>query len=185
MRQGYIRETEDVKYLILYSLGLLPFTITEEDLLEIVLIDDGFGYFEFATAFHELLQSEHISAVETGGHKEYLLTLKGKEVVELMEDQLPASVCDKAQAAAIRVVRRIRRADSIRTEHRMNSDGTYTTTLTVRDKNAELVSVSMLVYSEQQCRILEENFRNNAEYVFKSLLNMLLDTDKKTDTEER
>ena len=47
MQQGYVREPEDIKCLILYCLSLLPITIKEEDLLEIVMIDDGFGYFEF------------------------------------------------------------------------------------------------------------------------------------------
>ena len=42
----------------------------------------------------------------------------------------------------------------------------------------------MLVYSERQCRILEENFKNNAENVFKGLVNLLLEGDKKQEPED-
>ncbi|MDD6316224.1 MAG: DUF4364 family protein [Clostridia bacterium] len=184
MQQGYVREPEDIKCLILYCLSLLPITVREEDLLEIVMIDDGFGYFEFAQYFRELIDARMISEIGVGGRKEYLLTPKGKSVLDLMEGHLRASVCDKAQAAAIRVVRRIRRSDSIRTAHRANGDGTFTTTMTICDKSTELASVSMLVYSERQCRILEENFKNNAENVFKGLVNLLLEGDKKQDPED-
>ena len=81
-------------------------------------------------------------------------------------------------------VRRIRRSDSIKTAHKPNGDGTYTTTMTICDKSTDLVTVSMLVYSERQCRILEENFKANAENVFKGLVNLLLEDEKHTDTED-
>ena len=48
---GFIREEKDVMYLILYALRFFPFAISEGDLMDVVLIDDGFGYFEFRSAF--------------------------------------------------------------------------------------------------------------------------------------
>ena len=42
---GFIREEKDVMYLILYALRFFPFAISESDLMDVVLIDDGFGYF--------------------------------------------------------------------------------------------------------------------------------------------
>ena len=185
MQQGYVREPEDIKCLILYSLSLLPITIKEEDLLEIVMIDDGFGYFDFAPCFRELRDAKMVSEIEIGGHREFLLTPKGKEVLDLMEGHLRQSVCDKAQASAIRVLRRIRRSDSIKTSHKPNGDGPYTTTMTICDKSTDLVTVSMLVYSERQCRILEENFKANAENVFKGLVNLLLEDENRTESEDR
>ena len=184
MRQGYIREPEDIKYLILYSLNLFPVTVTEEELMETVMVDDGFGYFEFAQAFRELIDSRHISEIEEDGVKKYLLSSKGIQVVRLMEGHLKASVCDKVQAAVIQVLRKIRRADSIRTGHKENPDVTYTVTLAVCDKSADIASVSLLVYNERQCRILEENFKENAEHIFKGILNLLLNERQKNNPED-
>jgi len=183
MRQGFVREPEDIKCLILYCLSLLPITVSEEDLLDIVMIDDGFGYFEFAQCFHELIESKHISELDTGETREYLLTMKGRQVLELMQDHLRPSVRDKAQAAVIRVVKKIRRANSIRTRHTKNDDGTYTVTLSVCDKSDDIASMSLLVYSERQCIMLEDNFRRNAETIFKGFLNLLLDDGKGGQTE--
>ena len=70
MRQGFVREPEDIKYLILYCLSLLPITVSQDDLMDIVMVDDGFGYFEFIQYFHELIESKHISEIETGGEKQ-------------------------------------------------------------------------------------------------------------------
>ena len=145
MRQGYIREPEDIKYLILYSLNLFPVTVTEEELMETVMVDDGFGYFEFAQAFRELIDSRHISEIEEDGVKKYLLSSKGIQVVRLMEGHLKASVCDKS---------------------------------------ADIASVSLLVYNERQCRILEENFKENAEHIFKGILNLLLNERQKNNPED-
>lgn len=179
MRQGFVREPEDIKYLILYCLSLLPIAISEEDLLDVVMIDDGFGYFEFIECFKDLIETKHISELEVSGGKQYVLTAKGNQIAALAVDNLRSSVRDKAQAAAIRVVRKIRRADSIKASHTKNDDGTYTVTLAVCDKSTAIASMSMLVYTEQQCAMLENNFRHNAEAIFKGFLNLLLDEGSK------
>ena len=108
IRHGYIREQKDIRYLILFCMSFLPFAISEADLLEIVFIDDGFGYFEFSEAFHALQEQGLIACVDTGTEKQYILTEKGQSVLEASQNELRMSVRDKAQAAAIRVVRRRR-----------------------------------------------------------------------------
>ena len=55
---GFIREEKDVMYLILYALRFFPFAISEGDLMDVVLIDDGFGYFEFRSAFLRLQEGK-------------------------------------------------------------------------------------------------------------------------------
>ena len=74
---GYIREEKDVMYLILYALHFFPVAITESDLMDVVLIDDAFGYFEFRSAFQRLLDSRHVAMVMDHGEPMYFLTPEG------------------------------------------------------------------------------------------------------------
>ena len=57
---GYIREKNDIKFLILYAMSYLTLPVSESALLDICLIDEAFGYLEFSEAFHELTQSAHV-----------------------------------------------------------------------------------------------------------------------------
>lgn len=173
-RYGYIRDQKDIRYLILFCMSFLPFAISEADLLEIVFIDDGFGYFEFSEAFHALIDQGLIACVDTGAEKQYILTGKAQKVLDAAQNELRASVRDKAQAAAIRVVRKIERDATIRTEHVENEDGTFNVTLEISGKKGLVAGVNMMVFTPRQCTLLEENFRKNAEQIYQKMIALLL-----------
>ena len=163
---GFIREEKDVMYLILYALRFFPFAISEGDLMDVVLIDDGFGYFEFRSAFLRLLEGKHVASVEDNGEQLYLLTPEGAKAIEVLASCLPLSVRDKAERAALRVA-------SIKASHRQNDDGTYTVQLKICDKQSDQLSVEVLAMTRRQCELLEDNFRRRAESLYHELLLLL------------
>ena len=140
---GFIREEKDVMYLILYALRFFPFAISESDLMDVVLIDDGFGYFEFRAAFLKLQERKYVASVTDGGEQLYIMTPDGGKAIEVLASSLPLSVRDKAERAALRVIAKIRRDASIKASHR------------------------------RQCELLEDNFRRRAESLYHELLLLL------------
>lgn len=176
MRYGFIRDAKDIKYLVLYCLSFMPFAVTETDILDMVLIDDAFGYFEFSQAFHELLETRHVAAVETDGEKEFILTPQGHEIIRDMYRELPLTVRDKAERAAMRVVMKIRRDAAIKADHSENPDGTFTVHLKVCDQHVEHLSIDLMVVTQRQCAIIEENFKRSAENIYRQTIQMLSDS---------
>ena len=170
---GFIREEKDVMYLILYALRFFPFAISEGDLMDVVLIDDGFGYFEFRSAFLRLQEGKHIASVVENGEPLYLLTPEGAKAIEVLASSLPLSVRDKAERAALRVIAKIRRDASIKASHKQNEDGTYTVQLKICDKQSDQLSVEVLAMTRRQCELLEDNFRRRAESLYHELLLLL------------
>lgn len=170
---GFIREEKDVMYLILYALRFFPFVISESDLMDVVLIDDGFGYFEFRSAFLHLQERKYVASVEDGGEQLYILTPEGGKAIEVLAPSLPLSVRDKAERAALRVIAKIRRNASIKASHRENPDGTYTVQLKICDQQADQLSVEVLAMTKRQCELLEDNFRRRAESLYHELLLLL------------
>ena len=157
---GYIREEKDVMYLILYALHFFPVAITESDLMDVVLIDDAFGYFEFRSAFQRLLDSRHVAMVMDHGEPMYFLTPEGGKAIDALASNLPRSVRDKAEA-------------SIKATHRDNPDGTYTVQLRICDKTSDHIKVEVLAMTRRQCQLLEDNFRRNAEHIYHEMLLLL------------
>ena len=101
MTTGYLREKDDIKYFILFAMSQLPFPVGEPDLLDICLIDDAFGYFEFSEAFAELQSTGHVRRLEDEeGKAVYTITPLGREAAQIFQEDLPISVRDKAQTAA-------------------------------------------------------------------------------------
>ena len=141
--------------------------------MDVVLIDDGFGYFEFRSAFLRLLEGKHVASVEDNGEQLYLLTPEGAKAIEVLASSLPLSVRDKAERAALRVIAKIRRDASIKASHRQNDDGTYTVQLKICDKQSDQLSVEVLAMTRRQCELLEDNFRRRAESLYHELLLLL------------
>ena len=175
MSMGYLRDKNDIKYFILFAMSCLPFPISEPDLLDVCLIDDAFGYFEFSEAFAELLQTGHVRRMEDEeGKALYDITPLGREAAKIFEGDLRMSVKDKAQAAAVRVVRKIRRDSSLETSHVQGPDGTYQVRLAINDRDAPVLALDVMAMNSRQCALLEQNFRKDAEKIYNDILKILL-----------
>ncbi|MBQ7492240.1 MAG: DUF4364 family protein [Clostridia bacterium] len=170
---GFIREEQDVMYLILYVLTFFPAPISEPDLLDAVMVDGAFGYFEFSMAFHRLRETKSIGATQVGGETLYYLTPVGRKAIETLFSGLPLSVREKAERSSLRVLARIRRDAAVKAGHTKNPDGTYTVELGIRDGQTELLTVRLQAVTRGQCALLEDTFRRRAEPLYAELLTLL------------
>ena len=68
IRYGFIHTKEDIKFLVLFAMDLLPFPVTFETVVDLITwCDDGFGYFELSEAFYEMIPTGHIDeSIENG-----------------------------------------------------------------------------------------------------------------------
>ncbi len=170
VRYGFIHSKEDIKFLILFAMDLLPFPVSFSTVVDLTTwCDEGFGYFELSEAFYELLPSGHITEQPADGGKQYSITEKGREATRIFEKQLPFPVREAAQRSAIRVVRQIRRDAAIHTSVTERADND----LTVRMEMDQVFAVEMAVISRAQASMLERTFKANAEAIYQTLLSAL------------
>ncbi len=172
IRYGFIRTKDDIKFLVLYALGFLTEPISFDAVVDICTwCDDGFGYFELSDAFSDLVRTGHLLESEGEGGPVYAITQRGREASDLFEKKLPFTVREAAQKSALRVVRRQRRDAAVRTEVRELDENDLVVTLKMED----VFSVEMHVVSRAQASLLERNFKANAEKMYQTLLNALIE----------
>lgn len=167
---GFVREQLDIKILILYILARLPGPVDRSSLSDIVFSDGAIDYFTFSDCLSDLISTGHIVKEN---HK-YEITELGRQDGEMIENSLPVSVRDNADAAMVSVVERISRDSMIRTSHEMGSEG-CNVELTVSDGKGVIMNLSLLVGDEEQAKTMEKKFRVNAEEYYARILNMLLE----------
>ncbi len=172
-RHGFIREKDDVKFLILYVMTFLSEGVTFEDLADMVLCDDAFGYFEYAEAANELVDSQHILKSE-GSPALYTITEKGRKTSEAFEKRLPSVVREAAQRSAVRVVRRIRRDATIVCRHKARVDGSNAVELAVMDGEVPVFAFEIMVLTEKQSELFRDNFQKHAEKIYDRIIYALL-----------
>ncbi len=91
-RHGFIHAKEDIKFLILFAMDLLPFPVSFSTVVDLTTwCDEGFGYFELSEAFYEMIPTGHIEERKDGSGTLYRITDKGREAIRVFEKQLPLS----------------------------------------------------------------------------------------------
>lgn len=163
-RHGFIRTKEEIKFLILYATGFLPFPVDLESIVDLCTwCDDGFGFFELKEAFDEMLDTAHMTQPVPGS---YAITDKGRETMVLFERNLPFTVREAAQKSALRVVQQLRRDAAIVTHVEQKAENDLVVTMEMQD----VFSLQMNVVSRGQASLLERSFRAHAEQIYQVLL---------------
>jgi hypothetical protein len=168
-RFGFIHEKLDIKLLILFVLRRLPAPISFENLSDLVLIDDGFDYFEYSQCLSELVETGHVENNENS----YKITKIGAEHENTVESGIPYSVRLKAQRNAQPIIEKMKRDSLIGTSHELNKNGGCQVKLSLSDGIGDIVSLSILASDEAQAKTIEKYFRSDAENVYHSLIKLL------------
>ena len=169
-RLGFIHEKLDIKILILFILRRLPGVVDPETLLELCQCDGGIGYFDYSDCLSELVESGHIEHHEDG----YSITEKGARNADAVESSLPYSVRNKALKLLAPVEERLRRAAMITARHN-NTDGGCMVELAMSDGVGEVVRLEFLCADEAQAKIIEKNFRKDAEGYYQKIVSLLME----------
>lgn len=167
-RFGFIHEELDIKILILFILRRLPGVVEPETLGELCQCDDGIGYFDYSECLSDLVENGNITETPEG----YQITEKGAWNADAVESSLPYSVRSKALKLLAPVEERMRRAAMITAEHTTNEDGCMVH-LAMSDGKGEIIHLHLLCGDEEQAKLMEKNFRLNAENLYQDIAEML------------
>ena len=162
-RYGFIHDKLDIKFLILYFMARVAAPIDFPTLTELTVCDDGIGYFEFAEAVSELVESGHLT-LEDGL---YSITEKGRENGAACESSLPYSV------------KILRRNAQVRAETEPRPEGGYSARMFLDDDGGNLFTLELFCGSQEQANRLAESFKAEPERIYNEVLSALLEHEEK------
>ncbi len=166
---GFIHEELDIKILILYVLRRLPGTVDPSELSDLCRsCDEGFDYFEYSDCLADLIDNGLIAENEEG----FSITEKGAKNVEVVENDIPYSVRSRAEKLLKPVRDRLRREAMIKTSHENRKDGCFVQ-LSMSDGEGDVINLRLLCGGEEQAKIMEKNFRKNAEAFYQQFIELL------------
>lgn len=168
-RFGFIHEKLDIKILILYVLKLLPSRVIFAQLTDLVMIDDGFDYFEYTQCLAELVNTEHIT--QEGDY--YIITPKGAEHCAEIQSSIPYSVRSKAEENAQPLIEKMKRDALIGSSHKLMPDGSCIVKLSLSDGMGSILELSLLSSGEKQAEEMEKYFKRDAESVYHKIIRIL------------
>ena len=138
-------------------------------LTELTVCDDGIGYFEFAEAVSELVESGHLT-LEDGL---YSITEKGRENGAACESSLPYSVRMHCDENLVKVNEALRREAQVRSQVSENQDGTCTLKLDFNDETTPLLHLELLVPERKQADTMAQCFQDEPTDFYRQIIQLL------------
>ena len=175
IRYGFIHTKEDIKFLVLFAMDLLPFPVTFETVVDLITwCDDGFGYFELSEAFYEMIPTGHIDESIENGAKLYAITDKGREHEEITCDAIAYPVMQRALTAVQRFNNQMQRKGLIETNVRKEESGDFIAELCLRDDAGILMRLELSAPTLSQARGLTRAYEKQADSIYQQMMTLLL-----------
>lgn len=169
-RQGFIHDKLDIKFLVLYNMARVAAPIDFPTLTDLVMIDDGVDYFDFAEGVPELVKAGLLICKEDL----YAITDAGRRDGAECENSLPPSVRAKCDGKLARLNAELRRAAQVKAQVLPREDGGHTLRLTLDDDVGNLLTVELCCPTQEQAQSLALAFRARPEAIYNSILDLLL-----------
>ena len=174
-RRGFIHDMLDVKLLVLYIMSRVMYPVDLQKIYELAYQDDCLSYFDLAQAVPQMVESGHLEEVEG---KRYVITEKGREACAVTEDAVAYPVMQRAQAAVDRYNRAMQRSSFVKTSVKQRESGDFTVCLSLNDEVSDLLRMELMAPTQKQAVRLATAFKENAETIYRLIMDQLLATPK-------
>jgi DNA-binding PadR family transcriptional regulator len=181
----FIENTEELaqnKLLLLYIIDKSENPLTNEQITEFVLEKNFMNYFLIQQYLSELVKSNFIEYTEKEDKKVYILLDKGKITLSYFEDRISPNIKEQISAKFMQIKKDEKIATQIIGEYFQKSDNEYIVNLKLVENTQNLFSLYLNVATAKQAQLICNTWKDNTEYIYKNLLNMLAD-DKITSIE--
>jgi|LSQX01.1.fsa_nt_gb hypothetical protein len=166
---GGLRSRNEIKLLICFLLRSLDKPLTKNQ-LNIVMQEHGLAnYFEVNQALGELLLSGNITTGFGGDDESLHLAERVSSSVEMLEDDLPKSVKEKALNSAVNLLTRERRERENNIEVEALENG-YNVTFTLSDKGDLLMRLTIFAADIEQVNTIRKGFLDDPVRLYSGII---------------
>ena len=170
---GGLRNKDEIKMLICYLLKTIDQPISMEQIGNIMQDQGIANYFEAMDAVSYLISNGSISSEFVEEKQILSATEIGKSAVEVVENDLPKTVKEKAVKSAIKFITIERNERENDVKITQVSDG-YKVSFSMNDGDTNLMELAMFVPDSSQAQKLKDNFIEDPARVYSTILASLM-----------
>ncbi len=162
------------KLIILYMLKKVNFPLTNAQISNFVL-DQGYTtYFTLQEIIHELLDSGLIHGETIRNTSRYNITDAGAETLDYFGSKISRPIQEDIDNYLEENRFQLRNEVSVIADYYKTTEGEYTAECKVREKNADLVSLSLTVPLKEQAASICDHWKGKCQEIYSFLVKELL-----------
>ncbi|NMB26441.1 MAG: DUF4364 family protein [Tissierellia bacterium] len=174
----FIENTESLaqnKLLLLYIIDKSENSLTNEEITEFLLENNYMNYFLIQQYLSELIQSGFIEYINKKDKKIYILLNKGKITLSFFEDRISTKIKEEISDKFIKIKEDEKIATQVTGEYFQKGPDKYIVNLKLVENTETLFSLYLNVTTIKQAEKICNTWKDNTEFIYKNLLNMLAD----------
>lgn len=176
----FFENTEDLaqnKLLLLFIIDKSNNSLTNNEITELVLKYNYMNYFLIQQYLSELLNSGFIEYKKVNDKEVYSLLEKGKSTLSYFESRIPEDTKNEILSLFSNENDKQKKATQIAGNFYKKSDNEYVVNLKLIENGESLFSLYLNVPTKKQAEHILRVWKEKTEYIYKNLLNMLIDDD--------
>lgn len=162
------------KLIILYTLSKVDAPLPP-GIISDYITDRGYtNYFNLQNAFGELLEADLIAENSTYHLSYYTLTEAGRETLSLFGTPLSTDIRREIDEYLQEKKYQILDETSLVSDYHLASDGSYTASCIIRERNHVIMRLELNVTTEADARKVCENWHTHSEALYQAAITRLL-----------
>lgn len=174
----FFENTEELaqnKLLLLYIINESRKPLTNNEITEFVLQNNYMNYFLIQQYLSELVDSEFLEYKNSKEKNVYILLDKGKYTLSYFKDRIPKDIQEEISNKFSEMEAKQMKAAQITGEYYKKHDREYMVNIKLVENSKTLLSLYLSVPTEKQAQKICDVWEEKTEYIYKNLLNMLVD----------
>lgn len=175
----FLENTEELaqnKLLLLYIINESNTPLTNNEITEFILENNYMNYFLTQQYLSELVSAGFIDYKKNGVKNKsvYILLEKGKATLSFFQDRIPEKIKEEISSKFKNGTKSKDKAAQVFGEYYKKDNNEYMVNLRLIEKKQTILSIYLDIPSENEAKRICDNWKNNTEYIYKNLLNMLV-----------
>ena len=169
---GFIRNKQEIKYLILYIAERLIAPVPFEAMQELTMCDPAVEFFDFSECLNYLVETQHMTCSEDDL---YSITEKGVQNGRACVDEIPYSVRLNADRLTEEYNQRIKRQKQVQSSVTPRGDAFDVLLSFNDDAGAPLWRMELNVPDKKKAKALAKRFQKEPEKLYGELIALLFE----------
>ncbi|HDF2498366.1 TPA: DUF4364 family protein [Clostridioides difficile] len=162
------------KLLILYILEKIKMDLTNSQITQVVLETEMMNYFSLQQLLAQLMESKFLTTYKDSDREYYALTQRGVESLEYFFNRIPTSVTEKIDKYIDSNKENLLADTQVKSSFVKQSDNEFIVNLRVIENQSNLIDLNLNVSSEKQAKLICNNWKNNASYMYAEVIDLLI-----------
>ncbi len=171
----HFNEKMDIRLLALYTIDAFKMSITNQFVLDTVLVYPFVDFFEFQEALDDIEQKKLVVAHEENGLKLYSITDKGKETLDFFKSNIPLSVRERIRLSAKGKIRAMKNALNVSAVAEKVNEIEYASKLKISEGGYPIFELTFNVGDKGVAEDICKKFKKEPNEIYSKLISVLLE----------